>query len=72
MKTYEKIPLRPYKTKELWPHYCDSLRQFQRELKKLAHKLGEKDGHTWKIPQVQIIFAEMGWPEIEIKVDHAA
>lgn len=75
MKIYVKIPLQPYRTKELAPYYKRSTRQFQRELKLANGKYGEKKRHHWEIPQVQMIFNDYGWPEIEIEVSelpHAA
>ena len=72
MKQYVRIPLQPYKTSELAPYYKRSTRQFQREFKMVKDKYGKKSGHWWEIPQVQMIFDDFGWPEIEIEVDHAA
>ena len=72
MKAYVRIPLQPYRTSELAKYYKRSTRQFQRELKMQKNKYGIKKRHWWEIPQVQMIFDDFGWPEIEIDVQQAA
>lgn len=67
MKRIVLLPLRRYSTTELAPYYGRSPRQFRRELAKTKHKYGKLNGQKWEIPQVEMIFADFGRPEIEIE-----
>jgi len=67
MKTIVKLPLRRYSTTELAPHYGKSPRQFRRELALVKYKYGKLNGQKWEIPQIEMIFADFGRPDIEIE-----
>lgn len=67
MKTIVKLPLRRYSTTELAPHYGKSPRQFRRELALVKHKYGKLNGQKWEIPQIEMIFADFGRPDIELE-----
>lgn len=69
MKTITKLPLRRYSTTELAPYYGKSPRQFRRELALIKHKYGKLKGQKWEIPQIEMIFADFGRPDIEIETE---
>jgi len=63
-----KVPLKPYKSKDLAKIYGVCGKTFHKWVKELKKEIGKRNGYYYSIPQVKIIFSELllpSWIEVE-------
>jgi len=70
MTERNRVPIRPYKFKELAAIFQVSESTFRRWLARCRDEIGPLVGHYYSIPQVQIIFRIYGWPYEQVKHTH--
>lgn len=64
-----KIVIKPYTNAELAPMFNASDRTFRRDIAKIKHHLGERNGHRWNVKQVEMIMELLGRPYEIIEQD---
>ena len=57
-----RIVIKPYTNKELAPIFNTSTRNFRRDIAKIRHHLGIRNGHRWNVHQVERIMELLGRP----------
>lgn len=62
MSTVIKLVIKPYTNKELSVFFNASDRTFRRDMAKIRHHLGERNGHRWSVNQVEKIMELLGRP----------
>lgn len=60
--TIIKIVIKPYTNKELAQIFNASDRTFRRDIAKIRHHLGERNGHRWNVKQIEKIMELLGRP----------
>jgi hypothetical protein len=60
--TIIKLAVKPYTNKELSVFFNASDRTFRRDMAKIRHHLGERNGHRWSVEQVGKIMELFGRP----------
>lgn len=66
MNKHNGIVIRPYTHKELAALYGVSWLTFQKWLKPFEEEIGIKNGHFYNTRQVEIIFAKLGYPSVDV------
>ncbi|MBX3164697.1 MAG: hypothetical protein KF900_09455 [Bacteroidetes bacterium] len=56
------VEVKPYTNKELSGLFNTGERTFRREIAKIKHHLGERNGHRWSVKQVEKIMEILGRP----------
>jgi len=64
-----KIVIKPYTNKELAPIFNTGVRNFRRDMAKIRHHLGVRNGHRWNVKQVEKIMELLGRPYEIIEQD---
>jgi hypothetical protein len=64
-----RIVIKPYTNKELAPLFNASERTFRRDMAKIRHHLGKRNGHRWNVHQVERIMELLGRPYEVIEQD---
>lgn len=62
MSTVIRLVIKPYTNKELSVFFNASDRTFRRDMAKIRHHLGERNGHRWNVNQVEKIMELLGRP----------
>ena len=62
MGTVIRLVIKPYTNKELSVFFNASDRTFRRDMAKIRHHLGERNGHRWSVNQVEKIMELLGRP----------
>ncbi len=62
MSTVIRLVIKPYTNKELSVFFNASDRTFRRDMAKIRHHLGERNGHRWNVYQVEKIMELLGRP----------
>ncbi len=62
MSTVIRLLIKPYTNKELSVFFNASDRTFRRDMAKIRHHLGERNGHRWSVNQVEKIMELLGRP----------
>jgi hypothetical protein len=62
MSTVIRLVIKPYTNKELSVFFNASDRTFRRDMAKIRHHLGERNGHRWSVNQVEKIMELLGRP----------
>lgn len=60
--TIIRIVIKPYTNKELAKIFNASERTFRRDMAKIRHHLGERNGHRWNVKQIEKIMELLGRP----------
>lgn len=60
--TIIRIVIKPYTNKELANIFNASDRTFRRDIAKIRHHLGERNGHRWNVRQIETIMELLGRP----------
>ena len=62
MSTVIRLVIKPYTNKELSVFFNASDRTFSRDMAKISHHLGERNGHRWNVHQIEKIMELLGRP----------
>ncbi len=62
MSTVIRLVIKPYTNKELSVFFNASDRTFRRDMARIRHHLGERNGHRWSVNQVEKIMELLGRP----------
>ena len=62
MSTVIRLVIKPSTNKELAVFFNASDRTFRRDMAKIRHHLGERNGHRWSVNQVEKIMELLGRP----------